>query len=361
MPNTTNFCPDWVSAPGRTVLELLRHRSLSFDEFAESSSLGPDDAHLLIDGKLSITVELAERLHQSVGGSVEFWLARDYQYREDSERLFGHAREWVRELPVSDMRRFGWLDVDPTPADEAECCLEFFGVDSVEQWHRKYDYLEEAVLFKRSESYESRPAAVAAWLRQGERVATNQECRGWNATRFEQALFEIRKLTREKDTSVFLPSLRKHCADCGVVFVIVRTPSGCPASGATRFLDERKAVLMLSFRHLTDDHFWFSFFHESAHLLLHHPNQFLIEGVGDTRARLELEANEFAEEVIVPAEHRAELLQLKSRSMDIIRFARKVGVSPGLIVGQLQHKKVLGFNQQNRLKRRYDWSSLEMP
>jgi len=328
---------------------------LSFDEFTKSSHLVPNDVNLLLNGKLLITVEIAERLQQSIGGSVEFWLARDYQYREDSERLFGHSREWLRQLPISDMRRFGWLDADPTPADEAECCLEFFDVDSVEQWHNAYGYLEEAVLFRRSENFESRPAAVAAWLRQGEREAAKQKCKRWNASRFQQALFDVRKLTREKDPSIFLPSLQTLCTDCGVALVIVRTPSGCPASGATRFLNERKAMLMLSFRHMTDDQFWFSFFHESAHLLLHHPDQFIVEGVGDARTKLELEANGFAQEVIVPEEHYAELLQLKSRSMDIIRFARKLGISPGLVVGQLQHHKVLGFNQQNRLKRRYEW------
>jgi HTH-type transcriptional regulator/antitoxin HigA len=356
MSKTAEFSPDWVSAPGRTVSELLRHQRLSHDEFAKCTCLQLSDVKNLLNGQLPITLEIAERLQNSVGGSLEFWLARDFQYREDSERLFSMSKDWVRQLPVSDMRRFGWLKEASTPANEAKICLNYFDVSSVDEWHEKYDYLAEAVLFRKTENFESRPAAVAAWLRQGEIEALRQKTKVWNPMQFEKVLHQARKLTREKDPSVFIPALQELCNDCGVALVIVRTPSGCPASGATRFLNQHKAMLLLSFRHLTDDHFWFSFFHEAAHLLLHHPERFVVEGVGDSSAKKEIEANEFAQDLIVPRENRDELLQLTSNSIDIIRFARKVGVGPGLIVGQLQHHKILSYNQQNRLKRRFEWT-----
>jgi hypothetical protein len=34
-------------------------------------------------------------------------------------------------------------------------------------------------------------------------------------------------------------------------------------------ISPNKAMVILSFRYLSDDHFWFTFFHEIAHLLLH--------------------------------------------------------------------------------------------
>ena len=356
MAKTAEFSPDWVSAPGRTVSELLRCQQLSHNEFAKRTQLELSDVKTLLNGTLPITLEIAERLQNSVGGSLEFWLARDFQYREDSERLFSLAKDWVRQLPVSDMRRFGWFEVTPTPAQEAKCCLDFFDVSTVDEWHQKYDYLADTVLFRKTPNFESRPAAVAAWLRKGEIESEKQKTKTWNSIRFESALQAARQLTRKKDPAVFLSALRELCNECGVALVIVRTPSGCPASGATRFLSRSKAMMLLSFRHLSDDHFWFSFFHEAAHLLLHHPERFELEGVGDTTATKELEANQFAQDLIVPPKFRKELEQLTSNSFDIIRFARKVGVSPGLIVGQLQYQGILGFNQQNRLKRRFEWS-----
>ncbi|MFX9089566.1 ImmA/IrrE family metallo-endopeptidase, partial [Acinetobacter baumannii] len=40
-------------------------------------------------------------------------------------------------------------------------------------------------------------------------------------------------------------------------------------------LTPEKAMVLLSFRHLSDDHFWFTLFHEFAHLLLHNNQTFI--------------------------------------------------------------------------------------
>ena len=69
----------------------------------------------------------------------------------------------------------------------------------------------------------------------------------------------------------------------------------------------------------------------------------------------ESEANEFASHVIVPMMHQEELFGLASSKSLIIDFAKKIGVAPGLIVGQLQHARIIGFNQMQHLKRRYRW------
>ena len=111
---------------------------------------------------------------------------------------------------------------------------------------------------------------------------------------------------------------------------------------------------MLSFRYLTDDHFWFTFFHESGHLLLHNKRLFL-EGAETPDTAEELEANEFAARTLVPLSFYSEMLSLPTANLEVIRFARRTGVSPGIIVGQLQHEGRLPRNWLNGLKRRYRW------
>ena len=136
-------------------------------------------------------------------------------------------------------------------------------------------------------------------------------------------------------------------------FVVVRTPKGCHASGATRFTSDSKAILQLSARHLTDDHFWFSFFHEAAHLLLHGKRLFL--EMKDVASAEEREADLFAEQMLIPQEWRKEFEALRGRARDVVRFARQIGIAPGIVVGQLQHKGWLAANRLNWLKRRYLW------
>ncbi len=112
-------------------------------------------------------------------------------------------------------------------------------------------------------------------------------------------------------------------------------------------------MIVLSFRHKSDDHFWFSFFHEAGHLILHDKKALFIEDGSEVTDEEEKEANDFASNLLVPPEHRFELESLPARSKAIIRFAVRLGVSPGVIVGQLQYKRIISFNQMNNLKRRY--------
>ncbi|WP_416208177.1 ImmA/IrrE family metallo-endopeptidase [Halomonas sp.] len=52
-------------------------------------------------------------------------------------------------------------------------------------------------------------------------------------------------------------------------------------------------MLMLSFRYLSDDHFWFTVFHEIGHLLLHDIADVHIEGMDDEDDVQEQEADFF--------------------------------------------------------------------
>jgi Zn-dependent peptidase ImmA (M78 family) len=123
--------------------------------------------------------------------------------------------------------------------------------------------------------------------------------------RLQESLSEVRKLTWRKAPERFIPELRAICAGSGVAVVVVRAPEGCRASGASRFLSTDKAVLMLSFRHLTDDHVWYTFFHEVAHLLLHGRDAIYIDADDDASNDMEVEANRFAADWIVPPAERA--------------------------------------------------------
>jgi HTH-type transcriptional regulator/antitoxin HigA len=139
--------------------------------------------------------------------------------------------------------------------------------------------------------------------------------------------------------------------------VIVRAPTGCRASGATRFVSASKALLLLSFRYLSDDHFWFTFFHEAGHLLLHGEKALFLEGAEMSATKEEEEANEFAARVLIPPEFHTALLDLSVNGREVIRFAKFTGVSPGIIVGQLQHHGRVKRNQLNSLKRWFKWGS----
>lgn len=355
MTKRRGFSPTWVSAPGDTIADVLTERRISIEEFARQLGETVERTEALIQGKAPITIGTARKLNSAIGATIEYWMSRDFQYREQVAQLREEGRDWLRDLPIRDMVRFGWIE-RVRPDQELEAALRFFNVASLQEWHAKYKSVEALAAFRSSASFESRAASVAAWLRRGEIEAERIECAAWDPVRFEASLRVAKRLTRNRHPNAFIPQLRQICAECGVAVVVVRYPNGCRASGAARFISPLKGLMQFSFRHMSDDQFWFTFFHESAHLLRHPHKGIFIEGIETDGTREEREADKFASDFLLPSEIRGQITRQQLTTKSIIRLAQRAGVSPGIVVGQLQHEGVIGYNRFNSLKRRFVWS-----
>lgn len=362
MVEGVTFRPNWLSPPGDTITEIMAARGLSKTEFARRLGASAEVTEGLTTGTTPIDRTLAECLHQVLGLSAEFWMNREGQYRADAVRLTSQNpgmtdREWVQHLPVRDMVRFGWIGASSGFADKLDACLRFFAVPDVAAWRERYQGVLSVAAFRTSSAYSSHPGAVSVWLRWAELKSREIDCAAWDVTKLRDRLPEMRMLTRRKEPSLFLTALKRMCAECGVALVIAPVPTGCRASGATRFLTPQKASIVLSFRYRSDDQFWFTFFHEAGHLILHGADALFFEDGSDATADEEAEANEFAARTLLPAELIPALLHIRPQAREIIRFAVKAGVSPGIVVGQLQHLGRVERNRLNGLKRRYRWDA----
>lgn len=352
-----NFAPNWASAPGETLSDIIAEKHISEAELAKLIKTSLNDVKQLLDGSAGITEEIARHLANLFGMSPAFWTKRQAQYSEDLARLQNLAQteenNWLSELPVRDMINYGWIQSSANPI---AACLSFFGVRDVGAWQKAYQKVLSMAAFRTSPTFESEAGAVAAWLRQGEIVSNRLDCKPWNPKLLSANLPKIRLLTKKGNPNIFIPELQKYCAECGVAVVVLRAPTGCRASGATRFISTEKAVLLLSCRYLSDDHFWFTFFHEAGHLLLHGKESLFLEGIDSIPTKKEEEANAFAAEVLLPQKLREELYNLPLEAFNLIKFARHAGISPGILIGQLQFYGRIRPNHFNRLKRRFRWA-----
>jgi Zn-dependent peptidase ImmA (M78 family) len=143
-----------------------------------------------------------------------------------------------------------------------------------------------------------------------------------------------------------------------VAVVIVKTPQGCHASGASRLVASDKAMILLSFRHRADDQFRFTVFHEIGHLVLHGANTF-VDADGTPETDAEREANDFASRTIVPENRFSEFIALPSDKDAVVRFSVSLGISAGLTVGQMQYRRMIPYSRLNALKRYWKWSDIE--
>jgi Zn-dependent peptidase ImmA (M78 family) len=97
---------------------------------------------------------------------------------------------------------------------------------------------------------------------------------------------------------------------------------------------------------------------EAAHLLLHSRKRVFIGGtdLANTNPQEEEEANAWAANFLIPQQALQSFIKRFSfRESDVVDFVKEQGIAPGIVVGQLQKRGVLQYNQMNQLKDRYEW------
>ncbi len=353
------YHPDSVSSPGETLLETLETIGMSQAELAKRMGRPVKTINEIIQKKAAITAETALQLEQVLHVPASFWLRREHQYRESLARLAEEQHltgwvAWLTEIPVREMMRRGWIPPCPNKTQQVFETLKFFGVASPEAWRDVWEH--KVIEYRKSTTLASNLGAVAAWLRQGEMEAQEIVCAPYNADAFRNALMHIRALTVEP-VSFFQGELVRLCSDAGVAVVFVQELPKTGIYGATRWLTSTKALVQLSLRYKTDDHLWFTFFHEAGHILRHGKRQVFLEVDQKDRKEAEEEANTFASNILIdPIQWQRFIAHDSYRTKAGIKeFAQNVGIAPGIVVGRLQHEKRLPFDHCNELKRRLEW------
>lgn len=86
------FAPDWVLAPGESILDLLEERGWTQGELAQR--LGYSEKHVsqLINGRVPITADAAQKLERVLGSSMDFWLRLEANYQRHRARLESAGR-----------------------------------------------------------------------------------------------------------------------------------------------------------------------------------------------------------------------------------------------------------------------------
>jgi HTH-type transcriptional regulator / antitoxin HigA len=351
------LAPDWFSKPADSLLSLMRRRDLTIDELSGQLEGGKDYLRGLLAGTQAINEGAARIFAHAIGGSPGFWLRRQSNYEAALARAAAATEadgdNFLDEVPAPGPRARGARP----KSQEIGRRLAFFDVNSLEGWRSRYGGERDGFDFRTTRAFTSDEGSVALWLRQGEIEAQLVDTKPWNPEHLLARLPDIRKLSRLSDPARFLPRLRAMLAEAGVALVIVKSPQGCRASGACRFIARDKAMVLLSFRYRVDDQFWFTLFHELGHILLHGGT--FVDGDESPEDAREAEANAFASSQIVPEVRLREFESLPPFRDDIIRFAVSVRVAPGLIVGQMQHRGMLPRDRQNGLKRHWTWSQIE--
>ena len=356
---TNEYRPDYAVPPGSVLEERLAAHDISHAEFARRCGRSPKLISDIVSGKAPIEPKTALQFEKVLGVDADIWLGIEKDYRLHQTRAAEAeaaeaASAWAEAFPIKELIKRGVIGKASTGGGAVSELLSFFGVASIVAWQSKHR--DAAVAYRHSPSFKSDRPALAAWLRLAEIEAAKQPCPGYRESGFKKALRQIRGLTCEAVPEA-LEEARRLCNHAGVALVLVKPLPKTHLSGAAWWLSPRNPVIALSARHKTDDHLWFSLFHEAAHILLHSKKTVFLDGTNGGEDDIEVEANDWAANFLVPCTDLQRFIDIGVyRSANIRQFADEQGVAPGIVVGSLQHRGLLPWNRLNALKARLRWA-----
>ena len=354
------FSPDYSVPPGETILDLLDEREMTQSDLARRLGVSAKHVNQIVKGSAPVSAEVALGLEKVLGGSVSFWATREALFQaqiaaQAENKELEDYLPWARKFPIKELKARNVIPKQAAGGYLVAHVLRFLGIAHPDQW------VDPTVAYRKTRAFESDKFALAAWLRLGEIEASRAECAPYEHERFLDALDEIRPLTR-LEPSEWQPEVARLCAAAGVVVVIVPHFSEARANGATRWISPSKAIIQLSLRYKSEDIFWFSFFHEARHVVLHRKKDVFVEppkphegldSADPTTVRLEREADRFAARALIPPRYERRLRQL--RLIDVPEFAEQLRIAPAIVVGRMQHDGLLPYNLGHDMRRQFEF------
>ena len=340
-------------APGDYIREALTARGWTQADLARVLGRPLPTINEIILGKRGVMPEMAVSLSEAISETPEEWMRREACYRlslvkEESPGAVRSRARLYEIAPVKEMQKRGWIrETDDVAALEAEL-KRLFAVDDLETG------LSLEVAFRTSVPYGSLTGAHRAWCARARQLAQALKVAEFSEKLLPACEEDLRKLAAYSPETKKVP---KVLASCGIRFVVVEPLQGSKIDGAAFWLDDRSPVIALSLRYDRIDNFWFTVGHELSHIRHRDVGSVDINLVGDEantteRPDMERRADEEGATLLIPSEtlqsfiNRVGPLYSKDR---INQFANRLKIHPGIIVGQLQKRKEIGFSANRDL------------
>ncbi|MBM3404066.1 MAG: HigA family addiction module antidote protein [Bacteroidetes bacterium] len=350
MAKQNQYFPQSRPHPGESLAEKLEEMEMGPKEFALRSGKPEKTIIAVLKGESSITPDMAVQFENVTKIPAHFWMNHQRSYdeyiaREKRKIAIDEAVAWAKQFPLADMINKGWLPRVSTIQEKTMEMLAFFGFSSHKAWEDYYFKQQLKVAFRISLAQTKEPYAISAWLRKGELQATSLDANDYSEKKFKEALPQIKSIMANHPNG-FFNQLQNICLEAGVKVICTPCIDRAPINGSTRWLNDTPFI-QLTGRYKRNDIFWFTFFHESGHILLHGKKDIFLENLdySDKDMRKEQEADEFAIKWTLTENEETEILSAAPlREIDISAFAKQFNTHPAIIIGRLQHKRHIPFS-----------------
>lgn len=322
----------------------LKKRGLAQKDFAEIVGVSPSLISDILAERKNLSARMALDFEAATGIPAEEWMElearrlikREQEKAGDETSLRARAYDFA---PVREMQRRGWIAKGISGQDLVKELTSFFRVNSLEE---QPNLVANA---RRSDTGVRLSKSQQAWCFRARQMAQMQDVAEYKPQNMEILLAKLISLAWSARAVEKVPEL---LAEAGIRLAVVAHLKGTKIDGAAFWLNPQCPVIAISMRYDRIDYFWFTLLHELAHIF--HRDGFSVADMADEEAKhhmIEDRANSTAAGWMVSSDKIYSLARRKGEAMqrsDVINFSKLHGIHPGIVVGQLQSRKLIPFS-----------------
>lgn len=342
-----------VFPPGEFLREELEARGWSQIELAEVLDRPPRVVSEIISGKRAVTPETAKGLGDALGTGAQFWMNLESTWQlskvKAEENSVARRANLYSKFPVKDMIKRGWIRATDNLDVLEKQFADFFKIPSI---NAEPAFPHAA----KKTSYENVSIQQMAWFWKAYHLAMGIQAAKYSDASLKNAINELRACMEDVEEIRKVPQI---LANAGIRFVVVEALPGSKIDGVCFWLDKSSPVIALSLRFDKVDIFWHSLMHELDHV---EHKEGMDEPVVDEELGVNGESQMPANEIRANDNAANNLIQRDEMTgfiarvnplfseQKIIGFAKRIGVHPGIVVGQLQHRGLLPWAALTKFK-----------
>lgn len=344
-----DITPFIATHPGEVLKDELDARGIRQNDFAKEIDVQKSFLNEIVNGKRPVTADLAIVLEKALGISADYWMKFQSQYEIDKARLkeknlqrIKNIDIWnfIKELvPVNNFKKLGYL----TNSIETDIkrIKEIYDVALIDDLIAKFSSHKSLSLYRKSEKLLIDEKNMFAWNSIAKYEASQQKVNAFHSENMKALKKELGLIFYENQDVIEL--VKKKLKQYGIKLVLIEKFDKTPIDGVSFWSGDNPAI-GLTLRHKRIDNFAFTVLHELGHIELHltrHKERSFIDiKKNKIEDHFEKEANQYAQDALIPSDIWQAIKATSSLSDDVIlAYAKQYKIHPAIILGRLCWEK----------------------
>jgi len=352
-----------LNHPGEILKEEITERKMKQAELAKRCGLSEKHISSIISGKKAISVSFAKKLEYVLGIDSGFWLNLQMNYDVEFYDIKEKAEIKEEEFNILNNSYFkkiiNWIE-DQKLIEKTENKIsqiinlrEFLNVSNLININNIN--LEGA--FRLQDKIKVDSHTLATWIKVCELYTKDIETQ--NSLDIDKLIRNIELIKSYmfiKNPNQMIEKIKQKLLECGVVFNVIPHFTGAPVHGYIKKYDD-KVMLCSTIRGKYSDKFWFTLFHEIAHIINKDFKESLLD-FEEIETKKEKRADIYAKNTLLTQKNYNKFInQYNINRETIIRFSADNNVLTCITVGRLQKDGYIKYDQYNDLRYKYEWKN----